>query len=79
MKNEELIRQYYECRIEAAASAEPPENLIQATAAPTGIFGRVTWEDLLGLLITAAYLSQLLLPINWFSFNRFLFVLRFGF
>jgi hypothetical protein len=79
MKHRELIRRYYECRIEDIAPADPPENLIQSTAAPSRICGRFTWEDILGLLITAGYLSHLLLPANWFSFNRFLFVFRFGF
>ena len=79
MKHRKLIRQYYVSRIEAVSTADPPENLIRSAAAPTGMGGRFKWEDLLGLLVTAAYLSQLLLPSNWFSFSRFLFVFRFGF
>ena len=79
MKNEKLIRQYYESRMAVIAPADPPENLIQSTAAPSRKCGRFTWEDILGLLITAGYLSHLLLPANWFSFNRFFFVFRFGF
>ena len=79
MKHRKLVHQYYESRIEALPDADPPEKLIQSTAAPSGICGRFTWEDILGLLITAGYLAQLLIPANWFSFNRLLFVFRFGF
>ena len=79
MKHRKLIRRYYESRIEAVATEDLPDKLIQSSAAPTSRFGRLGWEDLLGLLITAVYLSQLLLPGNWFSFNRFFFVFRFGF
>lgn len=73
------MRQYYESRIDAVNTADPPDDLIQSAAAPTEIYRRFRWEDLFGLLITAGYLSQLLIPINWFSFSRLLFVFRFGF
>lgn len=79
MNHGKLIRRYYESRMETITDSDPPDGLMQSVAAPPTIIGRLSWEDLLGLLITAGYLSQLLLPIHWFSFNRFLFALRFGF
>ena len=79
MKNNKLIRKYYESRMEAITDSDPPDGLIQSVPAPSKKVRRFGWEDLLGLLITAGYLVQLLIPANWFSFNRLLFVFRLGF
>ena len=79
MNHRKLIRRYYETRVTSIPEVDPPDNLIRSAAAPAEKRRRFRGEDLLGLLITIGYLSQLLLPTNWFSFNRLLFVFRLGF
>jgi hypothetical protein len=79
MKDEEIIRQYYESEISNMHDLEPSPGLLKQRLAPAGHLKKIGWEDLVGVLVTLGYLTQLLIPSNWFSFGRFLFMFRFGF
>ena len=79
MKNDEIIRQYYESEISKMPDLEPSPWLMRQADAISVRPGRIGWEDVFGAAITLGYLVQLLAPANWFSFGRFLFIFRFWF
>lgn len=79
MKNEKIIREYYESEIRNMPNIEPMPELFKQRPIPSRHQKKIGWEDLVGILITLGYLAQLLAPLNWFSFGRFLFMFRFGF
>jgi hypothetical protein len=79
MKDEEIIREYYESEI-----SKMPDLVLSPVLLKQGIIHsthpkKIGWEDLIGALVTLGYLTQLLIPANWFSLGRFLFMFRFGF
>jgi hypothetical protein len=79
MKADEIIRRYYEAEIDKMPEVGPSTWLEKQIHAVSGHSRRLGWEDLLGAVVTLGYLTQLLIPANWFSFGRFLFIFRFGF
>jgi hypothetical protein len=78
MKDEEIIRRYYEAEIDKMPEVEPSHRL-KRQAPVSDRFKKIGWEDVFGAAVTLGYLIQLLAPANWFSFGRFLFMFRFGF
>jgi len=79
MKDEEIIREYYESEINNMPDIEPLPGLFKQSPTPSRYQKKIGWEDLVGALVTLGYLTQLLIPLNWFSFGRFLCMFRFGF
>jgi hypothetical protein len=79
MKDENFIREYYEAEISNIPDIEPMPGLFKQEAVPSRHQKKIGWEDLVGALVTLGYLTPLLIPANWFSFGRFLFMFRFGF
>jgi len=79
MKDEKIIHEYYESEISNMPDIEPLPGLFKQGSIPSGYRKTIGWEDLAGALVTLGYLIQLLIPANWFSFGRFLFMFRFGF
>jgi hypothetical protein len=79
MKDEEIIREYYESEISNMPDIEPLPGLLKQCPTPFRHQNKIGWEDLVGALVTLGYLTQLLIPANWFSFGRFLCMFRLGF
>lgn len=75
MKIDKIMKAYYASKLDGISDATPAFDLPEM-AEKTGAVG---WEDVLGALVTAGYLIQMLLPGNWFSFGRFFFIFNFGF
>ncbi len=69
----------YESKLSQIAGSMPPSDLIKSAATVKGFRPLAKWGDLIGLIVTAAYLLQFLLPMNWFSLGRIMFIVRFGF
>jgi hypothetical protein len=78
MKDEDIIREYYELKISNMPGIDPPKLSKQKVLFPLR-HKKIGWEDIIGALITLGYLTQLLAPVGWFSFGRALFMFRFGF
>jgi hypothetical protein len=79
MDNEKLIREYYESQLKDISPIEPDFAALESEATTFQGHKRLRGEDIFGLLVTAGYLVQFLIPENWFSFGRFLLTYRFGF
>jgi hypothetical protein len=79
MKDEEIIRRYFETVVDKMPELEPSQRLFKQGFIPSRHQKQIGWEDLVGALVTLGYLTQLLIPTNWFSLGRFLFMFRFGF
>jgi len=78
MDDNEKIRRYYESLLNRTALAPPPEDLLLSAARV--VPGRMPGvKNIIGLIVTVAYLLQFLLPMNWFSLGRFMFMVRLGF
>ncbi len=79
MKIKKQMRRYYEDQIESLHTLDPPRVPPQSHVQFSLKRWVVQWDDILGIIVTAAYILQFLIPTNWFSWGRCLSIFTLGF
>jgi hypothetical protein len=79
MKIEKIMKWYYEDRLREIPDAPCPETRQARTKSRKHGSFPVSWEDILGFIVTAVYFMQFLLPDRWFALGRIASVFRIGF
>ncbi len=79
MRLEGIMKRYYGRRIEGIPDAPRPETGRRPNRAPEPRRFRISWEDALGIAVTAACAVQWLMPDHWFLIGPILPVIRLGF
>jgi len=79
MKLNKPLYQYYEDRLKSLQTIDPPFVRQQSQVQPKSKRPVVQWEDIIGTIVTAAYIFQFFIPTTWFSWGRFLSIFKLGF
>ena len=78
MKTDDILLNHYRNEVENTKEIPPNIKIMDQILHKTGSEWNI-WENLIGWVITAAYLLQFLIPAHWWSFGKSLISLRFGF
>jgi hypothetical protein len=79
MQIERIMKRYYQRKLREIPDAPRPERLSAVAAVRKNRFFSVSWEDVLGFIVTASYFLQFIMPDRWFVFGRIMSVFRIGF
>ncbi|MBN2030520.1 hypothetical protein JW824_09770 [bacterium] len=79
MKLNKWLRRYYKDQIESLQTLDPPLVGQRSHAQIPSKKRVVQWDDILGIIVTAAYILQFLIPTTWFSWGRCLSIFTLGF
>jgi hypothetical protein len=79
MKIDQMLKRYYRVKLDGIPGLPRPEIPGRSRAVQGHGRFHVSWEDVLGAAVTAAWILAFVMPGRWFLIDRIMPVLRLGF